>query len=160
MKYGDAGTISGENGSAVFTKGDLAGITDTSHWGKYSAKYTFSSYTPKVYGPLSEYTVMPVKISCDTHKVWMLGLSDYYLYEFADTHDITVEGSVSALSSQSAVISFYCPDNNTMTLKLTRNGVTKTIVETSDNATRRQWFPMQISGNSGYDLNSEEYGWW
>ena len=153
--WGEAGTTTGESGSATFSKKWYHVST------KYRANYSFSSFAPRLNTPSERYVVSPVAVSCDTKEVNIRGLADPYLFEFLNTHDITVSSGDKAIDIKyEGTINFKCSNNNSITLKLTRNGTTTTMVDTSDNGTRKRWFPMQIHGDKGYLFTSKDYGWW
>ena len=159
FEYGGAGTQVGATGNAVFTSRESAwsdvGI------GKYKQYYTFSSYGPLFYTPSGDNVTSPVKISCSQNSCAIKGNADNYIYKFRNTHDISVETCDTDIPlDYSATLNFSCTDNSTLKVTITRDSVTETMVDTSDNSTRKKWFPMQIHSDTSYELKSTTYGWW
>ena len=98
----------------------------------------------------------------NSHKFNIKGDVDSYIYQFTDTNKITVDyaNTESNLSLNSATVTFTATDNNSLSLSVTRNDKTTTIINTTDNDIRKRWFPMQIHGDKNYLLNNSSYGWW
>ncbi len=160
FKYGGEGTQYGESGSAGFTARSR-GTTDFGI-GKFKFYYTFLNYGPSLYAPAGIYVTSPVAVTCDKHLAGIKGDADSYLYKFKDSHDIKISNCDPKVAlDYSAVINFTCSDNNTLKVTISRaSSGAVTLVDTSDNATRKRWFPMQIHSDETYELKSTTYGWW
>ena len=158
FKYGGAGNSTG----TTFTNRERYGILDVSMWGKFYGHYSLSNYSPSMITP-ANIAADFLKISTsNSYKFNIKGDVDNYIYQFTDTNKLTVNyaNTEPNLSLYSATVTFEAPDNNTLKLSVTKNGTTTTIVDTSDNDTRKRWFPMQIHGDEKYLLNDATYGWW
>ena len=156
--YGGSGNISGSQ----FTDRERYGITEISMWGKFYGYYSFTEYAPIMLTP-SNKSVNFLKLSTkNSHKFNIKGDVDSYIYQFTDTNKITVDyaNTESNLSLNSATVTFTATDNNSLSLSVTRNDKTTTIINTTDNDIRKRWFPMQIHGDKNYLLNNSSYGWW
>ncbi len=161
LKYGDSGTLSDNyGGTAGFKSGSL--MTNISYWGKYSASYSLSGYMPNQLTPggnAAEFLKL-TSGSTSNNGFKIKGLSDYYLYTFDGTNVIEVQGPENLSGMYTATISFEASDEKTLNLSINRNGETKNLVSTTDKETRKQWFPMQISGETRYEITNSSYGWW
>ena len=164
FKYTDAGTVNGQTGTMTFTKGEYYGIL-SSYSGKYHASYSLSgNFAPSQLTPggVSATCVGLTSASSSFDGGFRLkGSADYYLYQFANTDSIIVTtGDSSIPIDYSATISFICEDTDDLTLKITRNGTTTTLCDTSNNTVRKYWCPMQIHDNKSYVITDSSYGWW
>ena len=159
FKYGDKDIqINGNTGYASFKEAKLQWGADT---GKYKGSYSLTNYDPLMLTPGGVSSTL-LKLTTGSNEIMIKGLYDYYLFKFISTNQLTVDyaNTEPNLSLNSATVTFEAPDNNTLKLSVTRNGTTTTIVNTSDNNTRKRWFPMQIHGDEKYLLKDATYGWW
>lgn len=164
FKYGDTGSFStsyiDENGAigvgnATFEEGKYVLS------GKYNAGYSYMNYAPVQLCPDGSSQSFLCLTKTDSNRFRMRGTSDYFLFQFQNEHTIKVKAwNQKEMPDYSAEIKFKAPNNNSLTISITRNGSTSTIVDTSDNATRKTWFPMQIHGDKSYEITSTSYGWW
>lgn len=187
-KYGEAGTVSsatGYSGAAIFESSERA--TCTFGTGKYQCYYTLNDYAPKQLTPSEKETVF-LSVVQEKSVCSIAGDADRYVTGFygkymgtkdhtilfathqdtvyADTNTMTVKGAISGMEDiYNATINFRASDRNSVTISITRNGKTETLVDTSDIDIRKKWFPMQIyestkKYDSGYEIISQTYGWW
>ena len=136
-----------------------SGITDITNWGKYYMTYSFSNYCPEmkdVSGNSSSF----LKISSPSYTGKIKGNADNYIYSFLDTNQISVAYDDDSLGLTGGTVTFTATDNNTLNLSVTRSGSKTAIIDTTDNETRKKWFPMQIHSDTSYLLNNASYGWW
>lgn len=160
FKYGGEGTVVGEIGSATFSARSRA--TSEFGIGKFKHTYSFYEYAPAMLTKSNTSNSFLKFSSSATYMCGIKGDADSYVYKFKDAQEFIVNyaNTEPNLSLNSATVTFEAPDNNTLKLSVTRNGTTTTIVDTSDNDTRKRWFPMQIHGDKKYLLNDAAYGWW
>lgn len=155
FKYGKEGSVSGVTGTANFT--DSSYVLDDP--GKYKASYSFADYKASMLTPSGGVSTGFVSLTSSSQSFKIKGLLDHYIYTFLDTHSITVACEYGEIKSN-ATVTFEASDKNTLKLSVTRDETEKTIVNTSDNETRKKWFPMQIHSDTSYLLNNASYGWW
>lgn len=162
FKYGDAHTLTTFNGGkAVFTKGSYYWVG--TYIGKYYADYTLTNYAPNQLTPggTSAEFLSLTSGTGSKNTFNMKGSSDYYLYSFLETNVINIEAAKSDLPiSYTASISFTATTEKDFSLNITRGGVTKTLVTTSNAQERKTWFPMQINPENKYEIKSATLGWW
>ncbi|WP_407426993.1 hypothetical protein [Treponema sp.] len=164
FKYGGSGSQTSSNGGVMsFTSRSAYGLT-SGYFGKYHASYSLSgNFAPLQLTPggiSAAYIGLTAGSSFDGG-FRIKGNADNYLYQFAQTDSIEVATADSSIPlNYSATISFICEDQDDLTLKITRNGTTTTLCDTTDNTVRKYWCPMQIHDNQSYVITQSYYGWW
>ena len=160
FKYGGEGTVVGGNGSATFSSRSRA--TFEFGAGKFKHTYSFNEYAPSMLTQSNTSNSFLKLSSSATYTCGIKGDIDSYVYKFKDAQEFKVNyaNTEPNLSLNTAIVTFEAPDNNTLKLSVERNETTTTIVNTSDNDTRKRWFPMQIHGDKKYLLKDATYGWW
>ncbi len=159
FKYSNSGSLSSTNGGTMsFTDGQSWNVGKYKAWYSLTNNYAPSQLTP---GGVSATCVGLTAGSKFTGCFRIKGLSDYYLYRFADTDyiDIATADDDNPLD-YSATISFISENQDDLTLKITRNSTTTTLCDTNDNTIRKNWFPMQIHSDTKYVITNSYYGWW
>ena len=160
FKYGGEGTVVGGKGSATFSSRSRA--TFEFGAGKFKHTYSFNEYAPSMLTQSNTSNSFLKLSSSATYTCGIKGDIDSYVYKFKDAQEFKVNyaNTEPNLSLNTAIVTFEAPDNNTLKLSVERNETTTTIVNTSDNDTRKRWFPMQIHGDKKYLLKDATYGWW
>lgn len=161
-KYGDAGTVTGGEGTMSFSNGKSLGVEAI---GKYKATYSLTgNFAPSQMTPGGRPGTC-VGISSGspfTGSFWIRGKADYFLFEFKNEDCIIVNKADTSIPvDYSATISFICSDADSITLKITRNAKETILCNSkSDGPRRKRWCPMQIHSYKRYEITNPEYGWW
>jgi len=172
FKYGGANNFiaaektDGQSGSATFTNRESA-ATLTSNWGKYRQYFTFLNYNSSTQTPGNTPVVPPLSISCAKSSCMIQGDIDNYIY-CIETDPLKLSTAACGddyskyANLLNADLSITAKNNDTISVSIKRSGASSsiTLVSTSDNGTRKWWFPMQIHSDKSYLFTSTDYGWW
>lgn len=159
LKYGDAHKFYTGNGYALFEKGKRQPS------GKYIANFSFDKYEPSQLTPAGISTTF-LQLSINSSQIKIKGSSDYYLLEVMNSIEINTDSSDKYSPNYLSKITMVATNNNRLKLEINRNNKSETLIDTSDNSTRKNWLPLLIqedalfSNSEKYELHNKDYGWW
>lgn len=163
--YGGGNNISAatktndQAGSATFTA--RSGATGDIGIGKYKQYVTLVNYNASLKTPANFWAITPISVSCPQTMGGIKGNADNYVYQIhTDPFTLTVTANSEDYSKYTDIFKKSFTVSATSKNELTVKCGSTEIVSTSDNGTRKWWFPMQIHSDTSYLFNSSDYGWW